>query len=177
MQEEEFKNGPLKDISLNPQAYDAVKKLLAVGEWLDGKWQHLPSFEEWRDLLYTVIKPRIQYAFDLLQNTAKTDPEVFQSLQDYAESIDISMEHITNFYLTKANDRSLGIHKALDDILPDEYSDLSLSQKSILMLRSIEGVLSVLVGMRSDEYVDDIIYGLQAKKIQDVQELWKRIEL
>jgi aryl-alcohol dehydrogenase-like predicted oxidoreductase len=177
LQEEEFKNGQLKDISLNPQAYDAVKKLLAVGEWLDGKWEHLPSFEEWRDLLYTVIKPRIQYAFDLLQNTAKTDPTVFQSLQEYAESIDISMEHITNFYLTKANDRSLEIHKSLEEVLPSEYSELSLSQKSILMLRSIQGVSSVLVGMRSDEYVDDVIYGLQAKKIEGVEDLWKRLEL
>ncbi len=177
LQEEEFKNGPLKDISLNPQAYDAVKKLLAVGEWLDGKWEHLPSFEEWRDLLYTVIKPRIQYAFDLLQNTVKADPTVFQSLQEYAESIDIAMEHITNFYLTKANDRSLGIHKALDEVLRSEYSELSLSQKSILMLRSIKGVSSILVGMRSDEYVDDVIYGLQAKKIEGVEDLWKRLEL
>ena len=177
LQEEEFKNGPLKEVSLNPQAYDAVKKLLAVGEWLDGKWEHLPSFEEWRDLLYTVIKPRIQYAFDLLQNTAKTDPEVFQSLQDYAESIDIAMEHITNFYLTKANDRSLGIHKSLDEVLPTEYSELSLSQKSILMLRSIKDVSSVLVGMRSDEYVDDVMYGLQAKKIEGVEEVWKSLNL
>jgi aryl-alcohol dehydrogenase-like predicted oxidoreductase len=177
LQEEEFKNGALKDISLNPQAYDAVKKLMSVGESLDGKWEHLPSFEEWRDLLYTVIKPRIQYAFDLLQKTASSDPNIFKSLQDYAESIDIVMEHITNFYLTKANQRSLSIHKALEEILPSQYHDLSLSQKSVLMLRSVDGISSVLIGMRSDEYVDDVMYGLQARKIDGVEKVWENLNL
>lgn len=177
LQEEEFKNGQLKDISLNPQAYDAVKKLLAVGEWLDGKWEHLPSFEEWRDLLYTVIKPRIQYAFDLLQDTMKANPEVFDALQDYAEAIDVAMEHITNFYMAKAHDRSAAIHQALGEILPTGYNELSLSQKSILMLRSVKSISSVLVGMRSDDYVDDVIFGLQAKNIEGAEEMWQRLEL
>ena len=177
LQEEEFKNGPLKDISMNPQAYDAVKKLLSVGEWLEGKWEHLQSFEEWRDLLYTVIKPRIQYAFDLLQESMKANREVFTLLQDYAESIDVIMEHITNFYTTKAAERSLAIHQSLDGILPADDNNLSLSQKAILMLRSIPGMSSVLVGMRSDDYVDDVLYGLQAKKLENSEDLWKRLEL
>ncbi|MFI5263792.1 MAG: aldo/keto reductase [Candidatus Kapaibacterium sp.] len=177
LQEEEFKNGSLKDISLNPQAYDAVKKLLAVGESLDGKWDKLTSFEEWRDLLYSVIKPRLQYAFDLLRDTAKSNPEVFTPLQDYAESIDVVMEHITNFYTTKGSERSRSIHKKLDEVLPDLYSDLSLSQKAILMLRSIEGVSSVLVGMRSDEYVEDVIFGLQAKRLENAEKVWERLDL
>jgi aryl-alcohol dehydrogenase-like predicted oxidoreductase len=175
LQESEFKNGILKDISLNPQAYDAVVKLLSVGQWLDGKWQYLASFDEWRDLLFTVIKPRIQYAFDLLQNTIKTNREVSIALAEYAESIDEVMEHITNFYSTKAAERSVEIHKILDTVLPDEYNELSLSQKSVLMLRSIPGVSSVLVGMRSDEYVDDVIYGLQAKKLEDAEKVWGRL--
>ena len=177
LQEEEFKNGPLKDIALNPQAYDAVKKLMALGESLDGKWQHLSSFEEWRDLLFTVLKPRTQYAFDLLQETGKANREIFTTLQEYAESIDVVIEHITNFYTTKAHERAEYIHSVLDGILPAEDSDISLSQKAVLMLRSVKGVSSVLVGMRSDEYVDDTIYGLQAAKLENAEELWKKLEL
>ncbi|MEP7233996.1 MAG: aldo/keto reductase, partial [Ignavibacteriota bacterium] len=177
LQEDEFKNGVLKDIALNPQAYDAVKKLLGVGEWLDGKWQHLASVDEWRDLLFTVIKPRIQYAFDLLQESMKTNQEVFTVVQDYAESIDVALEHITNYYTTKAAERSAAIHLSLDSVLPSGYEGLSLSQKAILMLRSIPGVSSVLVGMRSDEYVDDVMFGLQSKKLEDAEEIWGRLEL
>jgi len=169
LQEEEFRNGPLKDVAMNPQAYDAVKKLLTVGESLEGKWDKLASFEEWRDLLYAVIKPRLQYAFDLLREPSKSNKALFQSLSDYAESIDEVMEHATNFYTTKASERSTIIHTALDEILPAEDQNLSLSQKAILMLRSIPGVSSVLVGMRSDEYVEDVMYGLQAGKLSELE--------
>jgi len=177
LQEDEFKNGPLKDISMNPQAYDAVKRLLSVGEWLDGKWEHLASFEEWRDLLFTVIKPRVQYAFDLLQDTMKGSREIFTLLQDYAESIDVVMEHITNFYTTKASERSAAIHLGVDTVLPGEDVSLSLSQKAVLMLRSVKGISSVLVGMRSDEYVEDVMFGLQAKKLDNAEDSWVRLEL
>ncbi|HYM19369.1 MAG TPA: aldo/keto reductase [Candidatus Kapabacteria bacterium] len=178
LQETEFKNGALKDIALNPQAYDSVKKLLAVGEWLGGKrWSALSSFEEWRDLLYGVIKPRLQYVFDVLQKTAAEHREIFVSMQEYAESVDEVVEHITNFYLTKSNERAAYIHSKLRKVLPAEDEEMSLAQKSILMLRSIEGVSSVLVGMRSDEYVDDVLYGLQVRKLENAESKLGELEL
>ncbi|MEI8135273.1 MAG: aldo/keto reductase [bacterium] len=177
LQEEEFKNGALKDISLSPEAYEAVKKLLSVGEALEGKWDKLPTLDEWRDLLYSVFKPRLQYAFDLLREAAKATPNVFTPLSDYAESMDGLMEHITNYYTSLASERSQQIHDVIDEALPLQYHELSLSQKSILLLRSVEGISSVLVGMRSDDYVDDVIYGLQARRIEEVEDIWKRIDL
>ncbi|HET9137054.1 MAG TPA: aldo/keto reductase [Candidatus Kapabacteria bacterium] len=178
LQENEFKNGPLKEIALNPQAYDAVKKMLSIGEWLDNnRWSAFTSFEEWRDLLYSVLRPRLQYVFDLLRNTAAENREIFITLQEYAESVDEIVEHITNYYLTKSNERATFLHKKLAPILPAEDEGLSLSQKAILLLRSIDGVSSVLVGMRSEEYVDDTLYGLQAEKLNAVQEKWEALSL
>jgi aryl-alcohol dehydrogenase-like predicted oxidoreductase len=177
LQEEEFKKGPLKEIALNPQAYDSVKQMLSVGEWLENRrWGALASFEEWRDLLFGVIKPRLQYVFDLLRNSSTDNREMFISLQEYAESVDEVVEHITNFYLTRSNERAAYIHSKLRAVLPAEDEELSLPQKAILMLRSIEGVSSVLVGMRADEYVDDVMYGLQAKKLENIESKWKELE-
>lgn len=178
LQENEFKNGPLKDIALNPQAYDAVKKMLSIGEWLDNnRWSAFSSFEEWRDLLYSVLRPRLQYVFDLLRGTSAENREMFIALQEYAESVDEVVEHITNYYLTKSNERATFLHKKLSPILPPEDDGMSLSQKSILMLRSVEGVSSVLVGMRSEEYVEDTIYGLQAEKLSNIEEKWEALSL
>ena len=147
LQENEFKNGPLKEVALNPQAYDAVKKMLAIGEWLDNnRWSAFSSFEEWRDLLYSVLRPRLQYVFDLLRGTSAENRDMFLALQEYAESVDEVVEHVTNYYLTKSNERATFLHKKLKPILPAEDDGMSLSQKSILMLRSIGGVSSVLVG-------------------------------
>jgi hypothetical protein len=87
------------------------------------------------------------------------------------------MEHVNNYYLTQASERSQAIHRVLDTILPDEYEPLSLSQKAVLMIRSIPGVSSVLVGMRTDEYVEDTIYGLQAKEIPAAESIWDKLAI
>jgi aryl-alcohol dehydrogenase-like predicted oxidoreductase len=153
-------------------------ELLGFGEWLDNyQWRGLAGIDEWRDLLYTVIKPRIQYVFDLLRPVSKDDKAVSQVLTEYAESLDETIEHITNYYSTRAFEASTKIHDSLDELLPSEYHELSLSQKAILALRSIEGVSSVLVGMRSEEYVEDVIYGLQSKPLTDPRDFWARLEL
>ncbi|MBS1903663.1 MAG: aldo/keto reductase [Bacteroidetes bacterium] len=178
LQEDEFKKGPLKEIALNPQAYDAVQRLLAVGEWLDGsRWSAFSSFEEWRDLLFGTLRPRLQYVFDLLREVGAQHREVFIALQEYAESVDEVVEHITNYYLTKSNERAAFLHTKLRPVLPADREELSLSQKAIIMLRSIPGVSSVLVGMRSEEYVDDTLFGLQSPKLENVEEKWREIEL
>jgi hypothetical protein len=178
LQEDEFKKEQLPNLELNPQSSDAIEKLLGFGTWLDNyQWRGLAGYDEWRDLLFTVIKPRIQYAFDLLRSASKEDKAVSQSLAEYAESLDETIEHITNYYTSRASEGAAKTHEALDELLPAEYHELSLSQKAILALRSIEGVSSVLVGMRSEEYVEDVTYGLQAKPLADARDFWARLEL
>jgi aryl-alcohol dehydrogenase-like predicted oxidoreductase len=175
LQENEFKDEMLEKIDITPQASDAVMQLLALGKWLDGQWMNFNSFEEWKDVSTTVLAPRIQYVFDVLRPISKENKPVFEFLSTYAESADEVMEHINNYYSTQANERAAKIHKAIDALIPPEYSELSLSQKAVLLIRSIPGVSSVLVGMRTEEYVDDVVYGLQAKPIEDVEKVWQRM--
>lgn len=177
LQEDEFKEQVLQSIEINPQAKDAAGKLLSFGAWLEGKWHGLASLDEWRDLVYTVIRPRIQYAFDLLQKPSRADETIFKFLQEYAGTIDETIEHINNYYTSRAAGLSASIHEALDEALPSRVHELSLSQKAILALRSIEGVSCVLVGMRSEEYVEDVIYGLQVQALEDAEAWWKQLSL
>jgi aryl-alcohol dehydrogenase-like predicted oxidoreductase len=62
-------------------------------------------------------------------------------------------------------------------VLPAEKEELSLSQKAVLMLRSIPGVSSVLVGMRSEEYVDDTMFGFYSEKLENAEGAWRELEL
>jgi aryl-alcohol dehydrogenase-like predicted oxidoreductase len=175
LQEQEFKDDMLEKIDIAEQSVDAIKNLMALGKWLEGQWMKFNSYEEWKDISTTILAPRVQYVFDILRPVAKENKPVFDFLSTYAESADEVMEHINNFYLSQANERALKIHKALDELLPVDYKGLSLSQKAVLLIRSIPGVSSVLVGMRSEEYVDDVVYGLQAKPIEDAEKVWQRM--
>jgi aryl-alcohol dehydrogenase-like predicted oxidoreductase len=177
IQEDAFKEQVLNTLELNPQAKDAVGKLLGFGAWLENKWHGLATLDEWRDLVYTVIRPRLQYAFDLLQKSSHEDEILFKFLQEYAETIDETIEHITNFYTSRSASVSTAIHEVVDELLPSRTHELSLSQKAILALRSIEGVSCVLIGMRSEEYVEDVIFGLQAEVLEHPEDFWKQLNL
>ncbi len=178
LQEKEFKESVIPQLELREQIIDAIDKLLGFGKWLDNsQWRHLAGVEEWRELLFSVIKPRIQYVYDLLRQSSKLNKELFSFLEEYAETLDEAIEHITNYYLTRANASAAEIHSKLDTLLSSEFHSLSLSQKSILLLRSIQAVSSVLVGMRSEEYVEDVMYGLYAKPIDSVEEIWHQIAI
>ncbi len=175
LQETEFKSDMLEKIDLSAQSVDAIQTLMALGKWLEGQWMNFNSYEEWKDVSTTVLAPRVQFVFDILRPIAKDNKPVFEFLSTYAETADEVMEHINNFYLTQANERAAKIHQAVDALIPADYKALSLSQKAVLLLRSIPGVSSVLVGMRSEEYVDDVVYGLQAKPIEDAEKVWQRM--
>ena len=52
---------------------------------------------------------------------------------------------------------------------------LSLSQKAILLINSIPEVSSTLVGMRNEEYVDDVINSIKNKYFDNYKEIWHNI--
>lgn len=176
LQEEEFLKTLLPTLELNPQQRESIMQLLAIGRQLDGgNWKLFSNVEEWQDVSTTVLAPRVQYVFDVLRAPSHQNEPLFKFLTEYAETADETFEHISNYYTTQAFQRSQKIHDALNGLLPDATFALSLSQKAVLLVRSTPGVSSVLVGMRSEEYVDDVVYGLQAEKLRDVEDVWERL--
>lgn len=176
LQEEEFLDGAFKRLELNPQASDAIPKFLTLGRNLDGgNWKEFASAEEWQDISSTVLAPRIHYVFDILRPLSKEDPGLYAWITQYAETADLVFESISHYYSNRSHVRSQRIHEALDAMIGEDYHGLSLSQKAVLMIRSVKGVSSVLVGMRSEEYVEDVVYGLQAKEFENAGETWQRL--
>ncbi|HEX5316794.1 MAG TPA: aldo/keto reductase, partial [Candidatus Kapabacteria bacterium] len=176
LQEEEFASRQLKELDLDVQSRDAVAQFLTLGRNLDeGNWREFATMEEWQEISQKVLAPRIQYAFNLLRPVSQEIPAVLTFLTTYAESVDEAFEHLSNYYLNRGHARALKIHQALDALTGTAYSELSLSQKAVLFIRSLPQVSSVLVGMRSEEYVEDVVYGLQAAPLDNAIEIWKRL--
>jgi aryl-alcohol dehydrogenase-like predicted oxidoreductase len=175
LQEEEFFKSKFIELDLTSQQRDAVEKLMTLGRNLDGNWRDFQSVEEWQDVSKTVLAPRLQYVFDILRPLAAKDEGLYSTIVQYAETADDIFEHISNIYSNRGHERSEKIHSALNSLLPQEDEALSLSQKAVLLIRSVPGVSSVLVGMRSEEYVDDVVYGLQAKRVENAEAIWQRL--
>ncbi|MEQ8223862.1 MAG: hypothetical protein ABRQ37_16220 [Candidatus Eremiobacterota bacterium] len=82
------------------------------------------------------------------------------------------MEKIGDYYITKAIEKSDRIHEQLNTFLPDSAKHATLSGKAIWMLRSMPHISSVLVGMRKEHYVDDVIKSLKIPAYKGGYELW-----
>jgi len=67
------------------------------------------------------------------------------------------------------------VTKRIADHVPDAFHGLPLSQQSLSVLRGCEGVSSVLVGMRSTDYVTDCMEVLRAPKQSVDKESVKRM--
>jgi aryl-alcohol dehydrogenase-like predicted oxidoreductase len=176
LQEEEFVKVTMKKLPLDPKSIQAVENFLTLGRNLDeGNWRAFASAEEWHEIAQSVLAPRIQYVFDILRPLAKTDEGLFSFLASYAEAADEFLEYVSHYYGNRSHARSQKIHEAFDALMPEEYRPLSLSQKAVLLIRSLPEVSSVLVGMRTEEYVEDVVFGLQAKPVENIEEIWKRL--
>jgi aryl-alcohol dehydrogenase-like predicted oxidoreductase len=120
--------------------------------------------------IYHLI-PRANYAINILGKYFD-DENALRSLRNYAVTVNILLDSIQSSLANKQNEKNRHIHQKLDTYLKDEQKKLSLSQKSVLMLNSLDGVSSTLVGMRNDSYVDDIIGSIKSDFIENPSEFW-----
>ena len=176
LQEEEFVSRLLPTLEVDEESNTALTQFLTAGRNLqEGNWKEFASMEEWQEISRNILAPRIQYAFNILQPLTEHTPSLVTFLTNYAETVDEMFEHVTNYYTNRGHERGMKIHSALDRLMGTDYSELSLSQKAVLLIRSLPQVSSVLVGMRSEEYVDDMVYGLQAQFVPHAEKIWETL--
>jgi hypothetical protein len=82
---------------------------------------------------------------------------------------------VSGYYKNFANKRNHFFHSIINDICGSKYHNLTLSQKSVLLINSIDGVSCTLIGARKEKYVDDIISTLSYDKIENAGDIFLKI--
>ena len=80
------------------------------------------------------------------------------------------------FFITLfANSRSKKLHESLNNLTgkneTEWFKDLTLSQKAIHILNSIDGISCTLVGMRQKKYADDVIESLKMPSMENPDQI------
>lgn len=149
---------------------EKVKKFLSFGKLIDENWKFFGTLEHFNDNIEYNIAPRINFLTDFFNNQVE-DISAKEFFAKYlAESYKL-FNFISTYYKINANSRNAKIHSIINDFVPAEYHGLSLSQKTLLLIASTEGVSTVLIGARKEKYVDD------AAKILNVQKLPETISV
>ncbi|MCX7878816.1 MAG: aldo/keto reductase [Ignavibacteria bacterium] len=172
--EEEFMKEYLDFLNLSEEKKDAVNYFLRAGKLLRDNWKNFGSIEGFNDVKKQFLIPRVNYALTTLVGSQMLTDEMKSKLDKIAKQINNLMSVMESIYGFMANTRSKKIHEDLNTMLPENCVNLSLSQKSILILSSLEGVSSVLVGMRQKKYVDDVLGAIKTD-LQGAEEIMKNI--
>jgi aryl-alcohol dehydrogenase-like predicted oxidoreductase len=150
-----------------------VKQQNEVGDSLKHYWKNFGSYENFRQARRGMFWPRVQGVFDFLAPYAEENEELTRWMTGHTDCLTEALDAVGSIYVEEASRLLNHIHHAVNDADPEWEKPGTLSQKAIRALRSTAGVSVVLVGMRSEAYVQDVLIELkQPLAREDRRDSW-----
>ena len=157
-----------------PEDVKVIKSLFTFAENVKDNALTFGSYEHLTDMIENYFSPRVNYLMDYFENKI-SDDFTLESFNKYITEVLRLISYLSNFYRIFADKRSKLIHIIINDYCDAKFHNLSLSQKAILLINSIEGVDCVLVGARQEKYVEDVLKILEYDRIENAQEIMEKI--
>jgi aryl-alcohol dehydrogenase-like predicted oxidoreductase len=154
-----------------------VKQQNDVADNLKHYWKNFGSYENFRQAQKGGFWPRVQGVLDFLAPYGQKNEDMARWLADHPVRLAEALDAVATIYVEEAVRRLSRIRHAVNDADPDWAMPGTLSQKAIRALRSTAGVATVLVGMRRDAYVEDVLTELKLPLVpSDRRNSWARLD-
>ncbi|MBC8145587.1 MAG: aldo/keto reductase [bacterium] len=163
----------IASLDSDDQTATAVREFLSVGPTMQQHWRALGSIEQFNEIISQHFAPRLGYLGQLLRESDAN--ELSTAYAAYLVDVRALFEMLSSHYGKHARDRADQIRTAVAASLV-EAVDGTLSSLALRMLLGVDGVDTVLVGMRREEYVDDVIGALREGPLGD-EAAWWRMQL
>lgn len=145
-------------------------KLLDTGKLISENWKFFGSIEHFNDVVSQIFAPKISTLLKLKDDKIR-DEAIKDFIDRYVKNVYLLLNFVSNYYKMRADKRSKFIHGLINKFLVPSLHGLTLSQKTFLILKSIDGVSCVLAGIRKDSYVIDALEILNENKILNATEI------
>ena len=172
--EDDFLKEKLANIIIPEDDMKILKSLFAFGKTFYDNWKSFGSIEHLNDFIENYLSSRIQYLSDYFEDKI-TDDFILESFNKYMSEVFELMNFVSGYYKNSAGKRSKYLHNIINDLCDSKYHGLTLSQKAVLLVNSVDGVNCTLVGTRKEEYVDDMVKILDYEKIENAKEVFIKI--
>jgi aryl-alcohol dehydrogenase-like predicted oxidoreductase len=159
--EEELRERVFAELSLTASSRDQIMSQAAVGETLLQHWRDFGSHDRWQELQAHYFVPRVRALVPFLQEHADRSRSVFPWLETYQERLLAAFQAVTSVYQGEAARRSRLMRSWIASVDSLWAEAKTLSQMAARALRSTAGVTCVLVGMRREKYVEDVLAELR----------------
>ena len=175
--EEALRQKIIPELNLTPSLQAQVLDQAATGAVLKQHWQNLGTYERWQELVEYYFGPRIKGVVQFLEQHENPPESVFSWISSYRETLGSAFRAIASVYQQQAAEKSTQIKGQVSSTDADWAEASTLSQMAIRALRSTSGITNVLVGMRQESYVDDVIEELgRPISKKERTESWRRLQ-
>ncbi|MCP3944976.1 MAG: aldo/keto reductase [Desulfobacteraceae bacterium] len=156
-----FSGGYVDQFNFNDEVRDRLPGFFSIGKELMNHWKDFHDFVHWKEILYQFFLPRIETAVQIIADNNIVSVEHEKWISSYLVLVNNTMKQISTYYKGKVAWKKNAVKDIVVEVDKDWSSAGNLSQMAIRAIRSTAGVSSVLVGMRQDNYVEDVISELK----------------
>lgn len=140
--------------------------------FLKENYNKFENIAHFRDAKSNYFIPRINIALNAVYQKNPKNEAISAELNEYVVYLNMVWDIIDSLYANQANQANSSLHSLLNNYLDEEFYNIPLSQKAILFINSLREVSSVLVGMRSIKYVNDVLEAMNQNYIIDTYKFW-----
>lgn len=167
----------LPAMQLPAPLYRRVKEQAAIGDHLKHYWRNFGSYDRWRSFKDGLVLPRLQGVFDFMRQHAGHMEGVIEWLEAHQRYLQTAVSAVESLYAAEVAREVAQIKLEVAAAEPDWAEGERLSQMALRVLRTTQGISTVLVGMRQPDYVSDILYELKRPALKtDRSGAWHKLQ-
>ena len=143
-----------------------------AGALLEEHGRSFSSVEHWQDVVRQFLVPTVQEGIRALLQV----PGAEEWVERYVGKVNEALQAVTLYYKRQEAERVEAIKRQVAQVEPEWGAAAGLSGMAVRALRSTEGIGCVLIGMRKEAYVEDVIRELsQPVEVRDRTAAWERL--
>jgi aryl-alcohol dehydrogenase-like predicted oxidoreductase len=174
--EDFFKQRILPGLNLTPSLQAQVIEQISLGGILKQHWPSFGTYWRWQELQSSYFSPRFLGLVRFLSQRKESTEEISAWIESHQEKLEETFLTVASTYQEAAAEKSARIRAKAASIDEDWAEATRLSQIALRALRSTVGITTVLVGMRQEAYVTDVLEELACPvKLTERTESWHRL--
>jgi len=167
----------IPELNLTPPLQAQVLDQAATGAVLKQHWQSFGTYERWQELEEYYFGPRIKGVVQFLEQRESPPASVLPWIRSHQELLGSAFRAIGSVYQHQAAEKSTQIKTQVSSADADWAEAETLSQMALRALRSTSGITNVLVGMRQESYVNDVLEELgRSVSKKERTESWHKLQ-
>lgn len=153
----------LEELGLGRPQLRQLADAFSAGRLLQSRWPGFGGYLKWKDVTRRFLVPQVQGAAQHVMAQEEVPQQVRNWLRAYVEAFNEALRTVGAVYAREQRQQAQAIKGRVQAIDPEWAETETLSQMALRALRSTAGITTVLVGMRREAYVDDVLAELRCQ--------------